>query len=393
MTRTFHPVGQGAFYSEQFYGEDGSGFRIVYDCGTKTSKEKVDPVTVVQNAFKDYKPIEILFISHFDKDHVSMIKELLKQCTIKRVVLPLLPVEETAVLQAHYRHEGNTIGEHLLAEPAEFLKGETRVLRVEPTENGGNEQIGLPQNHAEESLPHDSDSDVVIQKPKGERVDAEPGNSVSIPSGARLFVPRYSWCYIPHNYEYPQRHQALLNALADRPDIDRARLGDASYIALKFKELNDVYKTLKNDKNENCGNINENSMLVYSGPWQRHRGITRGWRELTWDDCKFNCSFEDRPACIYSGDSDFNKVKINEVYKRIWENVGMVQIPHHGSARSFSAEFLDESNRSYLCPMSTGRQYRHPSSHVLKEILVKHSLPLIVDECLCSKVTQHIWSH
>jgi hypothetical protein len=234
------------------------------------------------------------------------------------------------------------------------------------------------------------DSNVIIIKPNGERVDAELGNSVNIPSGAQIFVPRYSWCYIPHNHEYRKRHEALANELNKRTNIDQTRLGEASYIGEKSKELNEVYRSLEAAQ---CGNINENSMLVYSGPWQRHRGITRGWRELTWDDCKFNCSFEDRPACIYSGDSDFNKVKINEVYKRIWENVGMVQIPHHGSARSFSAEFLDESNRSYLCPMSTGRQYRHPSSHVLKEILVKHSLPLIVDECLCSKVTQHIWSH
>ena len=218
MTRTFHPVGQGAFYSEHFRSENGDDFRIVYDCGTKTSKKKVDPVKVIQGAFKDRKPIDILFISHFDEDHVSMISELLNQhAIIKLVVLPLLPVEETAVLQAHYRHEGNTIGELLLADPVGFFHNKAAVLRVESM---GNEPIELSPNHDEVARNSLRDSNVIIIKPNGERVDTELGNSVNIPSGAQIFVPRHSWCYIPHNYKYPQRHQALLNELDKRADID-----------------------------------------------------------------------------------------------------------------------------------------------------------------------------
>ena len=389
MTRTFHPVGQGAFYSEQFHSEDGYDFRIVYDCGTKTSKEKVDPVKVIQDAFKDSKPIDILFISHFDKDHVSMISKLLNQhAIIKRVVLPLLPVEETAALQAHYMHEGNTIGEHLLADPVGFFYNKAAVLRVEST---GNEPIELSPNHAEvpRNIPYDSD--VVILKPDGELVDAEPGNRKDIPSGARIFVPRHSWCYIPHNYKYPQRHQALLNELAKRADIDQTRLGEASYIDEKSTELNKVYRSLRT---VGCGDINENSMLVYSGPPQCPPGMTYVWGEICRNVHGIFCWHEDRPACIYSGDSDFKKVKIHEVYKRLWKNVGTVQIPHHGSEVSFSAGFLGKGGSVYICPISAHRHNKHhPAPTVLKEILAGHSLPLIVDECPCSKLTQRIRSH
>lgn len=381
MTRTFHPVGQGAFYSEQFRSENGDDFRIVYDCGTKTRQEKVHPVKVIQDAFKDSRPIDILFISHFDKDHVSMISKLLNQhAIIKRVVLPLLPVEETAVLQAHYRQTRNSIGKHLLVDPVGFFNNEAAVLRVEPTGNG---PIELSPNHDE-----GHDSDVTILKPNGERVDANPGDKKDIPSGARISVPRYSWCYIPHNHEYRKRHEALANELNKRTNIDQTRLGEASYIGEKSKELNEVYRSLEAAQ---CGNINENSMLVYSGPSRCPFGITHGWRGLIWDSRKFNCWFGDRSGCIYSGDSDFNKVKIHDVYKGFWKNVGTVQIPHHGSGGSFSVEFLDEDNRSYFCPISTGRQYGHPASSVLKDILIRHSLPLIVDECPCSKLSQHIW--
>ena len=388
MTRTFHPVGQGAFYSEQFRSENGDDFRIVYDCGTKTSQEKVHPVKVIQEAFNDSKPIDILFISHFDEDHVSMISELLNQhAIIKLVVLPLLPVEETAVLQAHYRHEGNTIGELLLADPVGFFHNKAAVLRVESM---GNEPIELSPNHDEVARNSLRDSNVIIIKPNGERVDTELGNSVNIPSGAQIFVPRHSWCYIPHNYKYPQRHQALLNELAKRAHIDQTRLRETSYIAEKSTELNKVYRSLRT---VGCGDINENSMLVYSGPPQCLPSMTYAWREICWNVHGIFYCHEDRPACMYSGDSDFKKVKIHEVYKRLWKNVGTVQIPHHGSEGSFSAGFLGKGDGVYICPVSAGQhnQHHHPAPTVLKEILIRHSVPLIVDECPCSKLSQLIW--
>lgn len=36
MVRTFHPVGQGAFYTERFYEGDKNVFNMVYDCGSST---------------------------------------------------------------------------------------------------------------------------------------------------------------------------------------------------------------------------------------------------------------------------------------------------------------------------------------------------------------------
>ena len=99
IRRTFHPVGQGAFCTELLASENGNGFRVVYDCGTKTSEKQVAPGAIIQDAFENDDPIDILFISHFDKDHVSMIGELCNRHVIKRVVLPLLSAEDTAVLQ------------------------------------------------------------------------------------------------------------------------------------------------------------------------------------------------------------------------------------------------------------------------------------------------------
>lgn len=48
MIRTFHPVGQGAFYTEDF-----GDFRIVYDCGSSTERKKTPPLInkIIESAF------------------------------------------------------------------------------------------------------------------------------------------------------------------------------------------------------------------------------------------------------------------------------------------------------------------------------------------------------
>ena len=208
MTRTFYPVGQGAFYSERFHCKDGGDdFCVVYDCGTKTSKGKENAAAIIQDAFKDNTPIDVLFISHFDKDHVSMMGELANHRQIKRVVLPLLPVEETAVLQVYYRQTRNLIGNTLLTDPIKLFGEETVVLHVV---SGENEVRELLQYSVESNRDFSPGADVVMLSPNGERVDAEAGQCTKIPSGTMIFMPRYQWCYIPHNYKYPERHQGAL---------------------------------------------------------------------------------------------------------------------------------------------------------------------------------------
>jgi glyoxylase-like metal-dependent hydrolase (beta-lactamase superfamily II) len=80
VVRTFHPVGQGAFYSERFYEGDNpqAKYNIVYDCGTSwgviTKAKKV-----VGLAFDKNDRIDYLFISHLDFDHVSLVNTLIER--------------------------------------------------------------------------------------------------------------------------------------------------------------------------------------------------------------------------------------------------------------------------------------------------------------------------
>ena len=91
IKRIFHPIGQGAFYSER---HTSCNINIVYDCGT-TNPRLLAKQKVISQSFRKDDVIHILFISHFDKDHISLIDTLKKAVKkIERVVLPLLHDEQ-----------------------------------------------------------------------------------------------------------------------------------------------------------------------------------------------------------------------------------------------------------------------------------------------------------
>lgn len=96
MRRIFHPVGQGAFYSESFYTGFGK-FNMIYDCGSMS--KGVD--NVISESFNKKDDIDILFISHFDSDHVNKIALLKKSVNkIKKVIMPLIPDGDKGILLA-----------------------------------------------------------------------------------------------------------------------------------------------------------------------------------------------------------------------------------------------------------------------------------------------------
>ena len=93
----FNKAGQGCFYTGWFQSEKNH-FSLVYDCGTDSTSQ------YLENEIRKFKTLlltknnnrlNLLIISHFDKDHVNKIDELLKDISgVDQVILPyLLPKE------------------------------------------------------------------------------------------------------------------------------------------------------------------------------------------------------------------------------------------------------------------------------------------------------------
>lgn len=108
MLYNFHPVGQGVFSSGMLAPEDGSNKRFwwVFDCGTHMKKhygrrdEEIENLAaMVGGTSAGRRPrIDLVFISHFDKDHVNGLLKLLERFEVGRLVLPFIPLYERLLI-------------------------------------------------------------------------------------------------------------------------------------------------------------------------------------------------------------------------------------------------------------------------------------------------------
>src|SRR5690606_22385044 len=104
----FHPVGQGVFSSGMIKPTDGSSkcFWWVFDCGTHLVKHRVRRDDEIENLAAmigtpsaGRRPrIDLIFISHFDKDHVNGLLKLLERFEVGRLVIPFIPLHKRLVI-------------------------------------------------------------------------------------------------------------------------------------------------------------------------------------------------------------------------------------------------------------------------------------------------------
>lgn len=96
--REIYPVGHGGFAFEKI-----GNYSIVFDCGSKTSPARVSQyINHVKHIVNG--EIDRLYISHFDKDHVNSIHELIDVVGVKTAVIPYIPDEYTVIYDAMTRN-------------------------------------------------------------------------------------------------------------------------------------------------------------------------------------------------------------------------------------------------------------------------------------------------
>lgn len=103
------PVGHGWFHSGAL-GRAAARLRWVYDCGAsrKQGIERLASEIAILKGDGEERVLDLLFLSHFDRDHVSGVTELLKALKVSTVVLPYLDdLQRVAVLlEQHVLEEG-----------------------------------------------------------------------------------------------------------------------------------------------------------------------------------------------------------------------------------------------------------------------------------------------
>lgn len=336
MIRTIHPIGQGAFYSEQF-----ENFTVVYDCG-EWKKTKIAEQIVEETNFHDSK-IDLLFISHFDYDHVCLIPLLKDKYYIHTCILPLLSKFDKIILSNIYKAMNEKNLARLVEDPKSFFGNGTRIIYVNYQPN--NEDYGIKHDYIDS-------------------FDTIPDGKV-LASGTELYISKIDWLFVPYNIEFESRRETLIQHLQNNNIIILLLLIDYSdYIDEHIKDIRKAYRMLP-------GGINSNSMYLFSGATNSTH----------------------KTGCVYTGDGHLKFVK--DIYKDYLPYVETIQLPHHGSYKNYDFSFLSYLKERYVLFASYGMKntYGHPSKRVISDIGGNHSYFFPVSEIKESKFVEEIYPY
>lgn len=354
MVRSFLPVGQGAFYTEQFDG----GVNVIYDCGSQTGVEIVEKM--IESTFDKGEEIHAVFISHLHSDHINGLEFLLKHCKVKTLYLPYLTPHNISISELIQDVTQGGCTQFVRA----FIHDSHGTLKMYCERN----EIELPE--IKYVLSQDDANNMGQQIEPNDKRYLFPGEPVYIPVAS----PGARWKYIPYNVQNTERKNKLIDELKkigvntnDKESIKRKMSTKSGMV-----EIRKAYEKVP-------GGLNTNSMVVYSGPDSKIRSmavqrfIVNPFVSRRCYDC---CVFK-RPGCLYMGDFDAsetsNFISLENYYHDYWGEIGILQVPHHGSKHNFNVDLLAKAC-FYIISAGAENKYKHPHAKVLKEI-ISHRQP------------------
>lgn len=381
VKRTFHPVGQGAFFTEQFYSDDADTllYNVVYDCGSKSRDIKSQMERTIRDAFHERKKVDVLFLSHFDDDHINYVKYLKDKGYLSsaRIFIPMLAAEEWLEIHPYFSNY------KFILSLNDGTKGGTRVIRVL-----------FDDEEAGERTLENSNDPVVIEGIEGDTI---PSGMVLRPN---LPVSGAIWCYTPFNVQFKALIAEFQNKLVAE-GLDYAKLRDKGYVLDKKTQtkLKKIYRGL--GKNPSSGTaINLNSLLVMSYPKEVDMCYELGVIRMTSCCCDLWLDYYDgcySGSCLYTGDTSANE---DFVWKRIEQMIdqclgkdstlGLLQIPHHGSKKSYDRKLL-ASTRFFAAFTNCDPYYRQHTfdDNLVMKFALKHRHLILVTRDYCSKYEEY----
>lgn len=361
ITRTFFPVGQGAFFKERLVLDNNKVFNIVYDCGTSTPCGN-DNITKILSDWNYDEIVDILFISHFHEDHISRIPDLIHKTKPKMIIMPYLTDDEKKY------YEIGVIDS--------IISNQQIKYKEEMKEKVINEIIFI--ENPKDYLRNKTNADIAfivkekdIENIKKDIKVIQEGNLLERKLDVLKEIDDH-WVFDTFVSPHIDR-QRIINEFNNRiiniskilknPNKLEEILNDSN----KKKEIKKIYGK----------KMNETSLVLYSGT----ATFIKNCYIKTENSYRHNLS--GRNGCLYTGDYNAKNREYYEEFKNhfqaYYKNINCLQLPHHGSNNSFNDDFLN-IKCDYIACVGENNTYNHPGNKVINKILGANKRLRIVTE-------------
>lgn len=404
----FHPVGQGLFHSADLLlgSEKPHPFRYIFDCGADGQGRLNAAVEKYLKSLGRKRTLDILFLSHMHKDHVSGLDLLLKGkkglkgvSHVRQAILPYLYPWERACLLAIAQESEFFLDDppdwfvDFLKQPAKFLHdaGVEEIVFVrggdEPNANPDTIWISpnpiSPQSKQKE---HDFSEQGLKGYPLDRRREAEIREVEASMSGDEYgsysrFVTSVAplqmgaWVFILFNKELdPDKLQQLKEGFESL----RGSLELEQVLRMKAKvvELTSLYKQVFGQNR-----LNDSSLALFSG--YVVKGLDTVDVQFEWENGlrRIQSEFElrtvdgfDALGFLFTGDLPVNQAW-REFARKFGQDGGDVklhnqvyQVPHHGSRHNWNTEQLSILHNPVYAISAGLKRRHHPSPSVLADL-------------------------
>jgi hypothetical protein len=398
-TRTQQPVGQGGFHTGELC-IGSARLRYIYDCGS-TNQAHIDSAVVnyaksiPKENGQDKPMVDVLFISHFDNDHIKGLETLFRHVTIKKAVIPYVDHYERLYLYAAASSEGGVSKEF-----QSYLSNAYGWLMEKEVEQivvvGGDGDVGPPGSS--DSAPNREVTSEYAQteflelKPNDKVrfsdplcVDSEPVThmyhyeQLNLHSGTGVIA---DWHFLIYVHPWKKKRAAFINLVKERlPEafLDITLKSENNWLVEVLKKpscvkiITECYDTVwKGAKQKK----NATTLSLYSGPHSIamfQNTVTRGNQGTPHqmvdakDAPKSNAVH--RAGWLLTGDAAIReKVRRKPFlahYQHLREFVGVFMLPHHGSNANFDPELLSHFNAP-IYSIAAGKTKHHPHMTVLR---------------------------
>lgn len=421
MRRTFYPVGQGAFFTEVFYDKKNPRkcFTVVYDCGTLSTPEVPFKVSMCDSCCYQ---IDYFFVSHLDADHVNGVEFLINMGWLSKnttIVLPYYENYQIELLKLASNRDYSSLFSILKNKAFNRVyfvpnltddsssgdvidMGDWNSIDNED-ENSNSEEN--PNNHGERN------SEDNPKRVYGElkTVMGLEGYLLKANSVFRLRDDReyhYVWEYMPFTMNdeaslefYKKVEESAVIKSKDIEDIFNNVFKNGLRKNRKLKEIKRIYNSV-GSRREGDTLINVNSLVVVSQSIRPicdfyicyNMSILYSPLNNPGYKSRLKTIGENHAVCVYTGDlnlrltTDFDKFN-EKLRNHCFNEIGLIQLPHHGSATSYNERL---AHISIACFTNFDSRKKVFDKNLPFEFANNNKLLFLITERYCSRFNQEI---